>query len=115
MPNFEIRDGASLDFDKLASFQEHAFAEPGGVMRAETIQTPKYYEWKYLTPWGSARVSIAAINGMLAATLAAVPCVLTDGLIERTGWQLCDIATHPHYRRKGLFRQCLDALLLSLP
>jgi hypothetical protein len=110
-----LTDGASLDYDEFVSFQRRAFADLSGIVRANTIQTIPYYRWKYRTPWGPAKLAIAAINGEIAAGVAAIPWPLTDGINERSGWQICDIATHPDRRHQGLFRRCLGELLSSLP
>jgi hypothetical protein len=110
-----LTDGASLDYDEFVRFQQRAFAELKGIVRANTIQTIPYYRWKYHTPWGSAKLAMASINGELAASVAAVPWPLTDGADAQSGWQVCDIATHPDRRQQGLFRRCLGDLLSSLP
>jgi hypothetical protein len=110
-----LTDSASLDYDEFVSFQQRAFADVKGIVRADTVQTIPYYRWKYDTPWGSAKLAIAAINGEMASGVAAVPWPLTDGIDVRSGWQICDIATHPDRRRQGLFRRCLRDLLSSLP
>ena len=110
-----LTDGASLDYDEFVNFQQRAFADLSGIVPANTIQTIPYYRWKYRTPWGPAKLAIAAINGETAAGVAAVPWPLTDGVNERSGWQICDIATHPDRRHQGLFRRCLGDLLSSLP
>jgi Acetyltransferase (GNAT) domain len=111
----KLIDSASLDYDEFVSFQRRAFANISGIVRPNTIQTIPYYRWKYRTPWGPAKLAIAAINGDMAAGVAAIPWPLTDGVNERSGWQICDIATHPHRRHQGLFRRCLGELLSSLP
>jgi hypothetical protein len=105
----------SLDYDEFAKFHQHAFAGSRGIMPARTIQTPEYYRWKYLTPWGSATLSTATIDGAMVANVAAIPYPVSDGVDERIGWQICDIATHPDFRGRGLFRQCLAVLVSSLP
>jgi Acetyltransferase (GNAT) domain len=110
-----LTDGASLDYDEFVSFQQRAFADVKGIVRANTIQTIPYYRWKYHPPWGSAKLAIAVINGEMAAGVAAVPWPLTDGIDVRSGWQICDIATRPDRRQQGLFRRCLRDLLSSLP
>jgi hypothetical protein len=110
-----LTDGASLDYDEFVSFQRRAFADLSGIVRANTIQTIPYYRWKYRTPWGPAKLAIAAINGEMVAGVAAIPWPLTDGINKRSGWQICDIATHPDRRHQGLFRRCLSDLLSSLP
>jgi hypothetical protein len=110
-----LTDGASLDYDEFVNFQQRAFADLNGIVPANAIQTIPYYRWKYHTPWGPAKIAIAAINGEMAAGVAAIPWPLTDGINERSGWQICDIATHPDRRHQGLFRRCLSGLLSSLP
>jgi hypothetical protein len=110
-----ITDSASLDYDEFVRFQQRAFGELKGIVRAKTIQTIPYYRWKYHTPWGSAKLAIASIDGELAASIAAVPWLLTDGVDVQSGWQICDIATHPDRRQQGLFRRCLSDVLSSLP
>jgi hypothetical protein len=110
-----VKGSTPLDYDGFAKFQQHAFADFRGIMPARTIQTPEYYRWKYLTPWGSARLSSATIDGAMAANVTAIPYPVTDGVDERIGWQICDIATHPDFRGRGLFRQCLAVLVSSLP
>ena len=110
-----LTDGALLDYDEFVNFQQRAFADLNGIVRANTIQTIPYYRWKYHTPWGAAKLAIARINGEMVAGIAAIPWPLSDGVNVRSGWQICDIATHPHRRHQGLFRRCLRDLLSSLP
>src|SRR5262249_34592904 len=50
----------------------------------------------------------------LIAMVAAVPFSLAGGEGIATAWQLCDIATDPRFRNRGLFAGCLDALDTAL-
>jgi len=94
----------------------------GAVFRAaafwEEIRrtlTPKFYCWKYDAPAGSAVVVAAKEGGRMASMLSAVPFHYSRGDVEQRGWQICDIATLPEFRGRGLYRRCLQALIHELP
>ena len=79
-----LTDGALLDYDEFVNFQQRAFADLNGIVRANTIQTIPYYRWKYHTPWGAAKLAIARINGEMVAGIAAIPWPLSDGVNVRS-------------------------------
>ena len=55
------------------------------------------------------------LRGDAASMVAAIPTVFARGLDRWTAWQICDIATAPRLRRRGLMRRGLAALLTNLP
>jgi hypothetical protein len=115
MLTVNVLDGIALDLEKFVRFQRRAYSENRGIIGASSIQTAEYYRWKYHAPWGIAKVSTAEIDATLVSAVAAIPYPLIDRTNEQMGWQLCDIATHSTYRRQGLFRRCLSALISTLP
>lgn len=109
-----VRDGEP-DFGELARFQQHAFASGSHDARRIALQSPAYYQWKYNTPVGVAKIATGRVGGVRVSHLAAIPSILSDGREEINAWQLCDIATRADVRRRGYFRRLLDVLLDSLP
>jgi GNAT superfamily N-acetyltransferase len=118
MTNYRIdivdwsREPALLN--EIVSLQRGAFADQNGPITAASIQTADYYSWKYEGPHGFARVALARDASDLVAMVAAVPIILGDGVETRRFWQLCDIATRPDHRRRGLFGTCVETLAQAL-
>jgi hypothetical protein len=115
MLSFELTNIDALDYRDFAEFQRNARHGKLSILQPTEIQTPEYYQWKYRTPWGAAKLSTAAVGRTLVAAIAAVPYPLTDGIKTRLAWQICDIATRLDQRRKGLFKRCMANLLSALP
>jgi hypothetical protein len=107
--------GDRLDHEAIAEFQRRAFSDIRMPMDPASVQTPAYYAWKYRTPWGPARVATVTHEGDRASMVAAVPTLFACGSDRFIAWQICDIATAPKWRRRGLFRGGLAALLDDLP
>jgi hypothetical protein len=110
-----LESGDRVDYGAIAEFQRQAFANVRGPIEPASVQTSAYYAWKYRTPWGPARVATVAYGGDAASMVAAIPTVFARGIERFTAWQICDIATAPRLRRRGLLRRGLAALLTNLP
>jgi hypothetical protein len=110
-----LESGDLVDHAAIAAFQRQAFVNVHGPIAPASVQTSAYYAWKYRTPWGPARVATVTYDGDAASMVAAIPTVFARGLDRWTAWQICDIATAPRLRRRGLMRRGLAALLTNLP
>jgi hypothetical protein len=64
---------------------------------------------------GDQRIATVTYGGDVASMVAAIPTVFARGMDRWTAWQICDIATAPSMRRRGLLRRRLAALLANLP
>jgi GNAT acetyltransferase-like protein len=103
-----------LDLVRHTLLQRDAFARRFGLIRASTVQTEAYYAWKYSSPAGVARIAQAFDGDTLVASASAVPVRLASERSALRAWQLCDLATAPHMRRRGIFSSCLARLLADL-
>ena len=110
-----LETGDRVDYTAIAAFQRQAFANVHAPIAPASVQTSAYYAWKYRTPWGPARVATVTYGGGAASMVAAIPTVFARGIDRWTAWQICDIATAPRLRRRGLLRRGLAALLTNLP
>jgi hypothetical protein len=103
-----------LDLARHTRLQRGAFARRFSLIRASTVQTEAYYAWKYASPTGITRIAQAFDGETLVASASAVPVRLASERSTMRAWQLCDLATSPHMRRRGLFSSCLARLLADL-
>jgi hypothetical protein len=110
-----LESGDLVDHAAIAAFQRQAFVNVHAPIAPASVQTSAYYAWKYRTPWGPARVATVTYGGDAASMVAAIPTVFLRGIDRWTAWQICDIATAPSLRRRGLLRRGLAALLANLP
>ena len=110
-----LESGDCVDYAAIAAFQRQAFADVHGPIAPASVQTSDYYAWKYRTPWGPARVAMVNYGGDVGSMVAAIPAVFSRGIDRWMAWQICDIATAPRLRRRGLLRRGLAALLTNLP
>jgi hypothetical protein len=110
-----VESGDLVDQAAIAAFQRQAFVSVRAPIAPASVQTSAYYAWKYRTPWGPARVATVTYGGDAASMVTAVLTVFARGIDRRTAWQICDIATAPSLRRRGLLRRGLTALLANLP
>ena len=110
-----LESGDLVDHAAIAAFQRQAFVNVHAPIAPASVQTSAYYAWKYRTPWGPARVATVTYGGDAASMVAAIPTVFARGIDRWTAWQICDIATAPSMRRRGLLRRGLAALLANLP
>ena len=105
-----IRVSPDTDFEEIAAFQRRAFGNEWLKSERRRLQRAEYYRWKYFPPAGPAVLATVRARQELIAMVAAVPFTLSGGEGISTAWQLCDIATDPGFRNRGLFAGCLDAL-----
>jgi hypothetical protein len=105
-----IRVSRDTDFEEIAAFQRRAFGNEWLKSERRRLQRAEYYRWKYFPPAGPAWLATVRSQQDLIAMVAAVPFSLAGGEGISTAWQLCDIATDPGFRNRGLFAGCLDAL-----
>jgi len=110
-----IRASGATDFEEIAAFQRRAFGHEWLKSERHRLQRPEYYRWKYSPPAGSAWLVFVRSGQELVAMLAAVPFEQAAGQGGSTTWQICDIATDPRFRRRGLFARCLAALAEAVP
>lgn len=108
------------DFDlEIRPFQSHDLPDVLELLRAslgETAslqRTPELFEWKHVSnPFGRS-LMLVAVDG---DTIAGFRAFMRWELEQRDGAQLrcvraVDTATHPDYRRRGIFRQLTLAAL----
>jgi hypothetical protein len=110
-----VLDPNALDFDEIVSLQRRSFMGVGHAGRLGDTQTAAYYQWKYFSLGGSARIAQVRDANGLAAMCAIFSLPLVHRGASTIGWQICDIATCPSRRGKGYFMECLDALRKTLP
>jgi hypothetical protein len=103
-----------LDLARHTRLQRDAFARRFGLIRASAVQTEAYYAWKYASPAGVARIAQGFDGDTLVASASAVPVRLASERSVMRAWQLCDLATAPHMRRRGVFSSCLARLVADL-
>jgi len=103
-----IRISPETDFEEVATFQRRAFGHDWLKSERRRLQRAEYYQWKYFPPAGPAWLAAARSQRTMIAMVAAVPFAVGEG--GSTAWQICDIATDPQFRSRGLFARCLAAL-----
>lgn len=111
---FEVKvvEPESLDLDVYAGLQKAAFADIMEERKASTdFMTPEYYRWKYNPPAGPAKIALVYHGSRPVAANAMFPLEIRFGKRRYRGYQSCDTATLPSSRGRGLFFQCLNALL----
>jgi hypothetical protein len=110
-----LEAGDLVDCAAVAAFQRQAFVNVHAPIAPASVQTSAYYAWKYRTPWGPARVATVTYGSDAVSMVAAIPTVFARGIDQWAAWQICDLATAPRLRRRGLLRRGLAALLANLP
>lgn len=111
----EIVSAGELDFEQYVHVQREAFAAHLEKYDVDTGHLKEsYFRWKYLPPWGEAKVAVAYDQGQLVAATAAVPLRLESQSSTVQAWRAVDVATIPKARGQGLFTRMLTALKESL-
>src|SRR5438067_10000597 len=105
-----VRASRETNFEEIAAFQRRAFGYAWLKSERERLQHAEYYRWKYFPPAGPAWIAMIRSQNVIVAMLAAIPLNLTTGQARSVAWQICDIATHAQFRRRGFFARCLAAL-----
>ncbi|MFC5508375.1 hypothetical protein [Bosea massiliensis] len=106
-------EGSELAFALLLQdgFSGSAFA---ATIKREL--TPDFLSWKYSSPAGKSVLAVVERSGVPIAMVSASPLRLQDrNAGVRRAWQIGDIVTALPHRGQGLFRDCLAALVASLP
>lgn len=80
----------------------------------DELITARLYQWKYATPFGTARIATVRDAGRLVAANAMYPLEAVHEGRRIRAWQSCDTATHPSARGQGHFMRCLHALSAEL-
>jgi len=114
MQNTSIRvvPASEIDLADHTRFQRAAFARRFALLPASTVQSEAYYAWKYRTPAGTARIAQALENDKLVGSASAVPVRFAGCPFDV--WQLCDLATAPNLRARGILTSCLRHLLTDI-
>ncbi len=115
MAEIEIRSVEELELGEYTDLQKHAFAE---IFQKWNVSMdflkPSFFEWKYSPPAGKGKIALAVERGKMITCIATFPLNIDYKDVRVTAWQMCDGATLPSERRKGLFRRCYQALLDDL-
>jgi hypothetical protein len=114
MQNVSIRvvSASKIDLADHTRFQRAAFAQRFALLPASTVQSEAYYAWKYHSPVGTARIAQAFENDNLVGSASAVPVRFAGFPFDV--WQLCDLATAPNLRARGILTSCLKHLLTDI-
>jgi GNAT superfamily N-acetyltransferase len=111
----DLVSATNLDYESHVRLLRAAFARSAFSGEIARTFTPEFYRWKYSPPAGSAVVSHAQGEHGVAASVSAMPLVVSGPDGTHRAWQIVDIATAPDMRGRGYFRQCLEALCHDLP
>ncbi len=109
-----VKTPDQLDLDELVNLQKIAFAQVVANTDMDYILVPAHYQWKYQTPYGTAKTALIYEGDSLVAMNSMYPLQVADGERTYRAWQSCDTATHPSARGKGYFMKCLAALKAEL-
>lgn len=106
----------ALDVERHAALQQRVF---GPILEENGIPLSRLgaevFAWKLAPPCGSARIALVERDGELLSCCSAHPVELGAGDDRVRGWQLCDAATAPEARGRGLFGRVLRALRETTP
>ncbi len=107
----------ALDVEAHAALQQRVF---GHVLEENAIPPERLgaevFAWKLAPPLGSARVAfVADAGGAPLSSCTAFPVELAAGEQRVRGWHICDAATLPEARGRGLFGRVLRRLREDLP
>jgi len=111
----EVLDSISIDYKEMHSLLKEAFAHRSKSKVDVEIPSPQSLEFKYRNAVGPSKLATIRCNGELVAMNGLIPMEIRNSGFPTVGWMSCDTATHPGYQGRGLFKQCVSALEVSLP
>ncbi len=104
-----------LDMQQYCQLQQAAFEK---LLHKNKISydfiTPAFFQWKYNTPAGKARIALATENGQILASVAMYPVNLISKGRMFKSWHFTEAAVLPQSRQRGLFHACMQALIDTL-
>lgn len=114
-PKVTLLNADQLDLAAYCLLQRDSFAT---LFQQNNISinylTPAFFQWKYNTPAGKARIAFVAENGKMIASVAMYPVQLVDEGAVFKSWHFVEAATLPEARGRGLFKSCMQVLVDSL-
>jgi hypothetical protein len=111
----EVLDSISIDYEEMHSLLREAFAHRSKSNVDVEIPSPQSLEFKYQNSVSPSKLATVRCNGELVAMNGLIPIEICNSGFPTVGWMSCDTATHPNYQGRGLFKQCVSALEVSLP
>lgn len=104
-----------LDMQQYCQLQQAAFEK---LLHKNKVSNdfimPAFFQWKYNTPAGKARIAFATENGQILASVAMYPVnLISKGRIFKS-WHFTEAAVLPQSRQRGLFHACMQALIDTL-
>ncbi len=111
----KILEADQLDLKAYSILQQQSFAEVfNGAKVDGSHLDSSFFEWKYNTPAGKARIAVAEENGEMLASVAMYPVKLIEKDKLFKSWHFVEAATLPKARGKGMFKKCMQALMDTL-
>jgi len=110
----EIVDPKNVDFDEIHLLLKLAFKERSESNESVKVPSAKALAHKYLNSEFLSKIALYFENNSLIAMNGLIPMRVVSGTTSSIGWMSCDTATHPNYRGRGLFKQCVLALESTL-
>lgn len=114
-PKVILYSADQLDIAAYCLLQQSSFAD---LFKQNNIVgnylDPAFFQWKYNTPAGKARIAVVNENGHMVASVAMYPVNLINGDKISTSWHFVEAATLPEARGRGLFKACMQTLIDSL-
>jgi hypothetical protein len=110
-----LADFETLDKEAYCSLQQQSFAK---LFQSNEIDNsyldPEFFDWKYNSPAGAARIAFVQEEGKMIASVAMCPMYLVKAGSIFKSWHFVEAATLPEARGRGLFIQCMSLLVESL-
>ena len=114
-PKVILYSADQLDIAAYCLLQQSSFAD---LFKQNNIVgnylDPAFFQWKYNTPAGKARIAVISENGQMVASVAMYPVNLIMGGEISTSWHFVEAAPLPEARGRGLFKACMQTLIDSL-
>ncbi len=106
-----ITEFDEVDQEQYCNLHKVAFSE---MFRQNKITennfTVEYFNWKYNTPWGKAKLAIAKLNGRIVGGVSMLPFqAIYQGNTYKV-WHTGDVAVLPEFQGRFFFNQSMTAL-----
>ncbi|MBI2731357.1 MAG: GNAT family N-acetyltransferase [Sphingobacteriales bacterium] len=114
--NISVVESDSIDLVQYCLFQKAAFKNVFKEYEMDdSYITPEFFEWKYNTPAGKAKIALAKREETIIASVAICPHYFLNRNEVITIWQSGDVAVIPGEEGKWLFAKCMKAVMEYLP
>ena len=106
-----ITEFEQIDQEQYCNMHMAAFSELFKQNKiTESNFTLEYFNWKYNTPWGKAKLAIARVNDRIVGGVSMLPFhAICQGQLYKV-WHTGDVAVLPEFQGRFFFNQSMTAL-----